>query len=196
MADPGRDRGKPRRHGPRWLRLVAPVVVAALVLAGAYTWLARIYTVSTSSMRPTLETGDRVLAIRIDRDDLRRGDVVVVDVRGSWAQPGSGDEPIAVKRVVGLPGERVACCDPYGRVTVDGRSLDESYLAGHEGGAGFEVVVPEGRLWLLGDDRANSVDSRDHLGAPGGGSVAIEDVEGRVVAVVWPPVRAVDRPAR
>jgi signal peptidase I len=175
---------------------VAPVVVAALVLAGAYTWLARIYTVSTSSMRPTLETGDRVLAIRIDRDDLRRGDVVVVDVRGSWAQPGSGDEPMVVKRVVGLPGERVACCDPDGRVTVDGRSLDESYLAGHEGGAGFEVVVPEGRLWLLGDDRANSVDSRDHLGAPGGGSVAIEDVEGRVVAVVWPPVRAIDRPAR
>jgi signal peptidase I len=112
------------------------------------------------------------------------------------AGPGSGDEPIVVKRVVGLPGERVACCDPDGRVTVDGRSLDESYLAGNEGGAGFEVVVPEGRLWLLGDDRANSVDSRDHLGAPGDGSVAIEDVEGRVVAVVWPPVRAVDRPAR
>jgi signal peptidase I len=163
MADPGRDRGERRRHGPRWLRLAAPVVVAALVLAGAYAWLARIYTVSTGSMRPTLETGDRVLTIRIDRDDLRRGDVVVVDVRGSWAQPGSGDEP---------------------------------YLAGHEGGAGFEVVVPEGRLWLLGDDRANSVDSRDHLGAPGGGSVAIEAVEGRVVAVVWPPARAVDRPAR
>ena len=196
MADPDRDRSKPRRYGPRWLRLVAPVVVAALVLAGAYTWLARIYTVSTSSMRPTLETGDRVLAIRIDRDDLRRGDVVVVDVGGSWAQPGSGDDPIVVKRVVGLPGERVACCDPDGRVTIDGRSLDEPYLVGREGGAEFEVVVPEGRLWLLGDDRANSVDSRDHLGAPGGGSVAVEAVEGRVVAVVWPPVRAVDRPAR
>jgi signal peptidase I len=184
-----------RERGPRWLRVLVPVAVAALVLIGSYVWLGRVYTVSTASMRPTLQAGDRVLVNRIDRDDVRRGDVVVVDVRGTWAEPGSNDDRTVVKRVVGLPGERIACCDPEGRVTADGRPLDEPYLAGQDAGAEFEAVVPAGRLWLMGDDRATSQDSRDHLGAPGGGSVPVDAIEGRVVAVVWPPAQAVDRPA-
>jgi len=195
MADTGRDRRTTRGPGPRSLRVLVPVALAALFVLGAYTWLGRIYTVSTGSMKPTLDPGDRVLASRIGREDVRRGDVVVVDVRGTWAQRGSDDDPTVVKRVVGLPGERVACCDDLGRVTIDGRPLDEPYVDGGDLGGTFEAVVPEGRLWLMGDDRDDSVDSRDHVGSPGGGSVPVEAVLGRVVAVWWPPARVVGRPA-
>jgi signal peptidase I len=169
--------------------------LAVMALLAAYLWVGRIYTVTTGSMTPTLQPGDRVLAVRIGLDDLRRGDVVVVDVRSTWARPESEDDPTVVKRIVGLPGERVACCDAQGRVTVDGAPLDEPYLAPGGPGPDFEVVVPAGRLWLLGDDREDSLDSRDHLGSPGGGGVGADSVQGRVVAVAWPPVSRVERPA-
>ncbi|MGH8776800.1 MAG: signal peptidase I [Jiangellaceae bacterium] len=186
MAASGRVRRIAGVPGPRSLRVLLLVALAALVVVAAYAWIGRIYTVTTGSMRPTLEPGERVLVSRVGRDDVRRGDVVVVDVRGTWARAGSDDDPTVVKRVVGLPGESVACCDARGRVTVDGEPLDEAYLSPGGVGAPFDMVVPAGRLWLLGDDRDNSVDSRDHLGAPGGGSVQVEAVQGRVVAVLWP----------
>ena len=174
---------------------MALLAFAVLAVLAAYLWVGRIYTVTTASMTPTLQPGDRVLAVRIGLDDLRRGDVVVVDVRGTWARPASQHAPTVVKRIVGLPGERVACCDAQNRVTVDGAPLDEPYLAPGGPGPGFDVVVPAGRLWLLGDDREDSLDSRGHLGSPGGGSVGVHSVQGRVVAVAWPPVSHVKRPA-
>ncbi|MGH9251545.1 MAG: signal peptidase I [Acidimicrobiales bacterium] len=169
--------------------------LAVLVLLAAYLWVGRIYTVSAGSMSPTLHPGDRVLATRIGLGDLRRGDVVVVDVSGTWAQPGSEEDATVVKRIVGLPGERVECCDAQDRITVDGEPLEEPYLGPGGPGPSFDVVVPAGRLWLLGDDREGSLDSRDHLGSPGGGSVGADAVQGRVVVVAWPPVSRVERPA-
>ena len=194
MTDQRRGRSARDASAPRWSRVVAPVALAVVVVLAGFVWVGRIYTVTTASMTPTLQPGDRVLAVRIGLDELRRGDVVVVDVRGTWARPGSADDPTVVKRIIGLPGERVACCDAQERVTVDGEPLDEPYLAPGGPGPDFDVVVPPGRLWLLGDDRADSLDSRDHLGSAGGGSVATDTVQGRVVAVAWPPVRPIERP--
>lgn len=176
----------------RWAALLLAALVALLV--ASHLWVARVYAVSSGSMVPTLDAGERVLVSLLGRDDVRRGDLVVAEVSSTWGahDPGAGT---VLKRVVGLPGERVACCDDSGRLTVDGRPLDEPYLADGAGDP-FDVVVPDGRLWLLGDDRVSSRDSRHHLGSPGGGSVATSAVVGRVIAVVWPPVRALERPAR
>ena len=96
---------------------------------------------------------------------------------------------ILIKRVIGLPGDRVACCDAQGRVTVNGVPLtEESYL--YPGDAPseirFNVVVQPGRLWVMGDHRLISDDSRNHLGQPGGGTVPENAVIGRAFVIIWP----------
>lgn len=180
----------------RVVRVAVVVLTSLVLLVAGYLWVGRVYSVPSSSMQPLLEPGDRIAVSRLDRSDVRRGDVVVVDVSSTWAAGSSDTASTVVKRVIGLPGERVMCCDDDDRVVVDGVPLDEPYLAPGGAGTPFEVVVPEGRLWLLGDNRTNSQDSRHHLGSPGGGSVPIEAVQGRAVAVLWPPSRlsTVDRP--
>lgn len=97
-----------------------------------------------------------------------------------------------IKRVVGLAGDRVACCDEQGRVTVNGVPLEESYVkAGSEPSEmSFDVEVPVGRLFVMGDNRQNSQDSRAHLGDPGGGMVPVKEVVGKAVVVMWPLDRA------
>jgi signal peptidase I len=177
--------------------LVALVAVVAIWVA-AQLFVGQVFTVRAVSMEPTLAAGDRVLVMRplLDRD-LAHGDVVVVDVRGTFVPGTAATGPLAgtvlaptsaqaylVKRVVGMPGDRVTCCASDGRLVVNGQPLDEPYLApGVQASQdSFDVVVPSGRLWLMGDNRAVSEDSRAHLGSPGGGTVAVRAVVGRVVA--------------
>jgi signal peptidase I len=90
--------------------------------------------------------------------------------------------------VIGLPGDRVACCAPDGRLTVNGAPVSEDYV--HPGDAPsmmkFDVEVPAERLWLMGDHRSVSADSRSLLGAPGGGMVPVDRVIGRPMEIIWP----------
>jgi signal peptidase I len=191
-------------------RYVVALVVAVVLVAVVRSLVVQSFVVPTGSMSPTVHPGDRVVVARWSYlvCDVRRGDVVVFDGAGVFgpaavpassplAQAGRGIAAVLgvpvghqdyVKRVVGLPGERVACCDAAGRVTVDGKPLMEPYLEG-SGPASttrFDVVVPPGRLWVMGDDREDSADSRSHLGDPGGGTVPVERVVGRVVGIYWP----------
>jgi signal peptidase I len=146
------------------------------------------YVIPSGSMRPLLLPGDRVLVLTLGQgpDAVRRGDVVVFDGKGLFDT--SGDEHEFVKRVIGLPGDRITCCDPEGRLLVDGEPLDEPYV--YPGNAPselrFDVQVPDDRLWLMGDHRGESADSRAHLGDPGGGMVPVNRVAGRVTTIVWP----------
>jgi signal peptidase I len=99
---------------------------------------------------------------------------------------------ILIKRVIGLPGDRVACCDAQGRVTVNGVPLSErSYLFPGDvpSESRFDIVVPPGRLWVMGDHRFISDDSRDHEGDPGGGTIPESAVIGRAFVIIWPPSR-------
>ncbi|MFJ7264027.1 signal peptidase I [Streptomyces globosus] len=178
------------------------VAVGFVLFLGGFVWGAVVYqpfTVPTDSMVPTVRPGDRVLAQRIDGTEVRRGDVVVfTDTR--WA-----DSPM-VKRVVGVGGDTVKCCGAGGRLTLNGRELDEPYadLGDPAAAAGglrpasqtpFEVTVPEGNLFLLGDRRSASLDSRAHLQEAGQGTVPRSAVRGRVDALAWPSVTMVGRPA-
>lgn len=167
-------------------RLSGLAVALGLVLfLGGFAWGAvvyRPYTVPTSSMTPTIDAGDRVLAQRVDGDEVRRGDVVVFTDK-TWVTNSA-----VVKRVVAVGGDTVACCTS-GRLTVNGKKIDEPYLPK---GSLAEITdfptvkVPEGRLFLLGDERQGSLDSTAHLQDAASGTVARSAVSARVDAVVWP----------
>ncbi|MFJ5939057.1 signal peptidase I [Streptomyces sp. NPDC093071] len=172
------------------------VAVGCALFLGGFVWgalLYRPYTVPTDSMTPTLDVNSRVLAERVDGAEVKRGDVVVFN------DPLWGSSPM-VKRVVAVGGDTVACCDGEGRLTVDGKAVDEPYLGTGMNGRKvasdkeFSVTVPEDSLFLLGDDRHTSLDSRTHLEEAGQGSVPRSTVVARVDAVVWPAKGLLDRP--
>jgi signal peptidase I len=197
---------------------VVVVVALALVLALVVkSFLVQAFFIPSESMERTLLIGDRVLVSKLTPGpfDLHRGDVVVFKDPGGWLDPpldpddgtvrravrttltfvgllpqDSGEH--LIKRVVGLPGDRVACCDAQGRLTVNETSIDEPYLqAGIDPSAlTFAATVPSGRLWVMGDNRPFSEDSRYHMSLEGGGTVPVTDVVGRAFVIVWPFARA------
>ena len=209
---------QPRKLGWRFALLALTLALLISGLVRAY-WL-DVYYIPSASMEPLFGTGDRILVSRTDFQSgpVRRGDVVVFDGRGSFAPLNSGNGPLQdaaaaaghwlgitgsdttyIKRVIGLPGDHVICCDDQQRLTVNGQALEEPYLYGGDVASKqkFSVIVPAGRLWLLGDHRSMSADSRSLLGAPGGGMVPLDRVIGRPVQIIWPLDRfaAVPRPA-
>jgi len=204
-----------RRRWSRSARLCMGVASLLGVLLLVSAFVVQPFLIPSSSMTPTLEVGDRVLvnklAYRIGNSP-GRGDVVVFDGRESFVnEEGSDGNPATglvrkagaavglmkpaetdyVKRVIGVGGDRVRCCDKRGRIEVNGVALDEGYL--HEGddpsAVPFDIDVPHGRLWVMGDHRSDSSDSRDHLGDPGGGTVPVDRVIGRADGIGWPAKR-------
>ncbi|MFF3467840.1 signal peptidase I [Streptomyces sp. NPDC002619] len=175
-------------------RLSGVAVALGLVLfLGGFAWGAvvyRPYTVPTSSMSPTIGVGDRVLAQRVDGGEIRRGDVVVFRDK-SWVTNAD-----VVKRVVAVGGDTVACCT-NGKLTVNGKQIEEPYLP--KGSlaeiTNFPTVkVPQGRLFLLGDERQGSLDSTAHLTDAASGTVSRDAVSARVDAVAWPMKGMLKRP--
>ncbi|MFI6943524.1 signal peptidase I [Streptomyces sp. NPDC050418] len=175
--------------GPR--RALAGLVLIAVVLLLVSRFVMQPFLIPSGSMEPTLRNGDRVLVNKLAYrfgSAPERGDVVVFDGTGYF---GNSDY---VKRVMGVGGDRIVCCGDDGRIEVNGEPVSETYL--YEGDAPstvpFDVVVPEGTLFLLGDHRSDSSDSRDRLGSPGGGFLPVEQVVGRVEWVGWPVGRWAD----
>jgi signal peptidase I len=208
----GKGKGKQRSF---WREFPILVVIALLLAVLIKTFAIQAFWIPSGSMENTLEINDRVLVNKIVYHirDIHRGDIVVFNGDGSWdpgpiptngnifQQFGAGfasmfgfghPGDILIKRVIGIPGDRVACCDAQGQITVNGVALTEqSYL--YPGSAPsetrFNIVVPPGRLWVMGDNRLWSADSRDHMGDPGGGTVPESAVIGRAFIIIWPPSR-------
>jgi signal peptidase I len=193
----GADGGRPgaRGGGPGGVLSGLAVALGCLLFLGGFGWgvvVYKPYTVPTDSMAPTIGEGYRVLAQRISGSAVHRGDVVI------FQDPAWGDLP-EVKRVVGVGGDKIVCCDRQGRLTVNGTSIEEPYLHTKEPASptGFSSSVPAGDLFLMGDHRDDSVDSRSRLTDGSHGSVPRSDVSARVDAVAWPfdGVGMMERPA-
>ncbi|MEE1768635.1 signal peptidase I [Streptomyces sp. JV185] len=197
-----------------WRRTAALGAVCAVFVLLLSNYVVQPFLIPSGSMEPTLRVGDRVLVNKLayrSGSVPQRGDVVVFDGTGSFVQEPPRTNPVVglmhsvaaslglvepagtdyVKRVVGVGGDRVVCCDKRGRIEVNGRPLAEGYLYPGDAASGvrFDIVVPDGTLWVMGDHRSKSRDSRDHLGEPGGGMVPVDMVIGRVDWIGWPPSR-------
>jgi signal peptidase I len=208
---------KPRR--PFWRDLVV-IVVAALVLTILLkAFVVQVFSIPSGSMENTLLPGDRILVSKIVYRfrPIERGDIVVFSGAGSWdpATPPPSNEFVRlwddvtnlvgisapgtdyVKRVIGVPGDHVVCCNVNGQVTVNGVALDETsyiYPGDAPSAVRFNIVVPAGRLWVMGDNRADSDDSRYRTSSPGGGTIPESAVVGRAFVIIWPLSRISDLP--
>lgn len=213
---PGR---RPSRGAAGFLRdLVVIVVVAVLASFLIKTFLIRSFFIPSESMQNTLQVGDRILVNELVPGliPLQRGDVVVFKDPGGWlhgdqvaptssnAVAAAGDWVLSlvglstqdannhlVKRVIGLPGDHVVCCNALGQLSVNGTPVDEPYVVLNPGsravsGVAFDTVVPKGSLWVMGDNRYNSDDSRFQTATKSKGYVPISDVVGRAFVVSWP----------
>ncbi len=194
-----------RGHG--WRDTVIVLVVALLLSVLTRTFLVQAFYVPSGSMLPTLQLDDRILASKLTGPQVQRGDIVVFQDPGGWLPPvqhagglsgavrtgmtwvgllPSDSDDNLVKRVVGLGGDRVVCCDDEGRISVNGYPLDEPYLAsGGTDQVRFDVAVPQGRMFVMGDNRGHSEDSRFHLDEDDG-TVPVANIVGPVIATVWP----------
>jgi len=195
-----------------WSKEIVTILAIAIVLSFLIkTFLFRAFYIPSGSMENTLEINDRIFVNLLVPQPfaLKRGDVVVFkDTQGWLANVPKSTGPFAwvgdiatfiglapdssqqhlVKRVIGLPGDRVKCCDADGKMTINGKAITEPYLfpGASPSDTTFDVTVPAGHLWVMGDHRNDSEDSRAHQAANGTGFVPIADVEGRAVVIAWP----------
>ena len=201
-----------------FLRDILIIFIAALVISFLIkTFLIRSFYIPSESMESTLLRNDRIIVSLLTPEPIaiNRGDVVVFQDPGGWLTPtpkpdrspleegienvlafvglaAPDSEDHLIKRVIGLPGDVITCCDDFGHLTVNGVPLEETYTELPPGVTkatenDFEVTVPDDALWVMGDNRYNSSDSSyHHATSPGREYVPLEKVVGRAILITWP----------
>jgi len=223
-------KSSPARVAVETVVLVLVAVVLAVVVK---TFFVQAFYIPSGSMEPGLKVNDRILVEKPSywgSQSPSRGDVIVFKDPGGWLTPADDARPTTglasvlakiglyptgghlVKRVIGVGGDKIVCCDDQGRISVNGQPLDESsYIAPQAscngpmaGCDGWSATVPKGTLFVMGDNRSNSADSSCHLAVNGNSScpsgdpfVPVSDVVGKVFSLVWPAGDAkwIKRPA-
>ncbi|EPH46271.1 putative signal peptidase I [Streptomyces aurantiacus JA 4570] len=206
---------KPKSFWKELPLLIGIALILALVIK---TFLVQAFSIPSDSMQNTLQQGDRVLVDKLTPwfgSEPERGEVVVFKDPGHWldGEPTpdpnavqkvlgwiglmpSADEKDLIKRVIAVGGDTVEC-KGTGPVKVNGKALNEKNYV-FEGntpctvddqGGQFKITVPKGKIWVMGDHRQNSLDSRYHQNQPGGGAVPVDNVVGRAFVIAWPPTR-------
>ena len=211
------DKGKRKRHF--WRDLLVIVVAALALTILLKTFVVQVFSIPSGSMENTLLPGDRILVSKIVYEfrPIARGDIVVFSGAGSWDPPApppsnwltglwadatnlvgiAGPDTDYVKRVIGVPGDHVVCCNAAGQVTVNGVPLSESsyvFPGDAPSDLRFNITVPPGRLWVMGDNRGDSDDSRYRTTSPGQGTIPESAVVGRAFLIIWPLSRISDLP--
>ncbi len=190
-----------------FLKEVAIIIVVALVISTVVrTWVVRSFYIPSASMEQTLQVGDRILVNQLPWPAVERGDIIVFDDPGGWLDSSVTQQyspnPVLeflglvpadagtqlIKRVIGVGGDTIECCDAEGRLLVNGEPIDETYLDPGitPSDIPFEVTVPDGRYWVMGDNRSNSLDSRFNTDSAGGAFVPEDAVVGSVFLINWP----------
>jgi len=206
------------RSAKLFLRDVLFILLAAILISFLIkTFLIRSFYIPSGSMEDTLQLNDRIIVNQLEPEltPISRGDVVVFTDPGGWLDevedtrngaqvvidnilsvvgltaPDSNDH--LIKRVIGLPGDVISCCDDFGQISINGVPIDEPYIKVPDADSdaapdSFEITVPDDKIWVMGDNRYNSADSLYHYmeGDPSGGFVPIDDVVGRAVLISWP----------
>jgi signal peptidase I len=170
--------------GREWLILIVLTVIGTLVIR---TFVVQSYRIPSESMEKTLHgcsphcNNDRILVNKLSYKlhGVHRHDVVVFKATGKWVEVVGGPDDV-VKRVIGLPGDTVQCCDPQGRVVVDGVAQTEPYVFEDNHDPFGPVVVPKGQLFVMGDHRSASSDSRYN------GTIPESSVIGHAFVRIWP----------
>ncbi|WP_329270358.1 signal peptidase I [Streptomyces sp. NBC_01451] len=208
---------KPRKQRSFWKELPLLIGIALVLALLIKTFLVQAFSIPSDSMQHTLEQGDRVLVDKLTPwfgSEPERGEVVVFHDPADWlageptVEPNpvqrvlgwiglmpSANEKDLIKRVIGVGGDTIEC-NGTGPLKVNGKALDEPYVyAGNtpcsvdDQGGQFKVTVPTGKIWVMGDHRQNSLDSRYHQEDKNAGFVPVDNVVGRAIVVAWPPTR-------
>ena len=198
-----------KRQLPVWQESILLVVTALVMAIVVKAFFLQAFYIPSQSMEPTLLVNDKILVQKVSYwggGEPQRGDVVVFDDPGGWlsdADTTKANNPVQraleviglyptgghlIKRVVGVGGDRVKCCNADGQLTVNGKAIDEPYLMDPSANTDrrFDVKVPANHVWVQGDNRGNSADSREHQGDPGGGFIPDSAIVGKAWLRLWP----------
>jgi len=189
-----------KRRGSFWRELPILLGVAILVAVLVRAFVLQTFYIPSPSMEHTLNVLDRVLVNKLVYDfrDPRRGEIIVFKAPQDWQSGTEGED--FIKRIIGVGGDHVVCCDPQQRLIVNGHSLDEPFIYRDADGTQdpaadepFSITVPAGRVWVMGDHRSASGDSLEHWEQTediAEATITTKSIVGRAFTIFWPVNRA------